>query len=80
MYVIYGTYNCGYCSHAKSLLMERGLDYKYVDLTEIEECDQESLMKIAGVRFRTVPQIFTQEESKMVYVGGFNELRESLNG
>jgi|TARA_B110000908_G_scaffold29326_1_gene34568 glutaredoxin len=93
MHIIYGTKTCGYCNQAKSLLRQNGLDFTYIDLSEVTEEDQDELMRIAGKQFRSVPQIFTKESSDREtwsyiepgnretwsYIGGFTELRDKLN-
>ena len=77
-YEVYGTPVCGYCVQAKRLLEDRELDYRYFDLTNVDEAKQDKLMEIAGFQFRTVPQIFTVEDGERKYVGGYTELNESL--
>ena len=83
MHIIYGTKTCGYCHQAKSILRQNGLNFEYVDLSEVTEEEQDKLMKIAGKKFRSVTQIFTKETSDKTnwkYIGGFTELRDILNG
>ena len=77
-YEVYGTPICGYCVQAKRLLEDRELNYRYFDLTDVDEAKQDKLMEIAGFQFRTVPQIFTVEDGERKYVGGYTELNESL--
>jgi glutaredoxin 3 len=77
-YEVYGTPVCGYCVQAKRLLEDRELNYRYFDLTDVDEAKQDKLMEIAGFQFRTVPQIFTVEDGERKYVGGYTELNESL--
>ena len=77
-YEVYGTPICGYCVQAKRLLEDRELNYRYFDLTNVDEAKQDKLMEIAGFQFRTVPQIFTVEDGERKYVGGYTELNESL--
>jgi glutaredoxin 3 len=77
-YEVYGTPVCGYCVQAKRLLEDRELNYRYFDLTNVDEAKQDKLMEIAGFQFRTVPQIFTVEDGERKYVGGYTELNESL--
>jgi len=90
MHIIYGTKTCGYCHQAKSILRQNGLNFEYVDLSEVTEEEQDELMKIAGEQFRSVPQIFTKETNEFwagrhskinwKYIGGFTELKDALNG
>lgn len=77
-YEVYGTPVCGYCVQAKRLLEDRELNYRYFDLSNVDEAKQDKLMEIAGFQFRTVPQIFTVEDGERKYVGGYTELNESL--
>ena len=77
-YEVNGTPVCGYCVQAKRLLEDRELNYRYFDLTNVDEAKQDKLMEIAGFQFRTVPQIFTVEDGERKYVGGYTELNESL--
>ena len=77
-YEVYGTPICGYCVQAKRLLEDRELNYRYFDLTDVDEAKQDKLMEIAGFQFRTVPQIFTVEDGERKYIGGYTELNESL--
>ena len=81
MYIIYGTQTCGYCTQAKQLLEQKGMDFSYVDLTETTPGEQAKLMEIAGKAFRTVPQIFHKGfGNELKYVGGFTDLKEELSG
>ena len=77
-YEVYGTPICGYCVQAKRLLEDRELNYRYFDLSNVDEAKQDKLMEIAGFQFRTVPQIFTVEDGERKYIGGYTELNESL--
>ena len=78
-YEVYGTSVCGYCTQAKRLLINQGMEYEYYDISKIDSDFQDDLMKIAGQRFRTVPQIFTVSEgNNRRYIGGFTELKEFL--
>ena len=72
MITIYGSPTCGYCSAAKQLCDEENLSYTYIDLFE-EDNAIEDLTGMIGA-FKTVPQIFVDEE----HVGGFTEFREYI--
>ena len=74
-YMIYGTAGCGFCLEAKRLLDRLDIPYRYMDITHMDEQDKVVLQDIAGIQFRTVPQIFTMELNDMQYVGGFKELK-----
>ena len=78
-YTIYSTPGCGYCIQAKRLLESKEIDFDYIDLSELDGADKAHLQEIAGIPFRTVPQIFkTNDDDQLEYVGGFTELRASL--
>jgi glutaredoxin 1 len=78
-YHIYGTVGCGYCIQAKRILEQKDLPFEYIDLSELDGQEKSQLMEIAGIPFRTVPQIFTiNEDDQLNYVGGFTELKASL--
>lgn len=79
MYQIYATPGCGFCLQSKRLLESKELPYEYTLLSETTGEHQALLMEIAGKPFRTVPQIFRlNEDDRLVYVGGFPELKASL--
>jgi glutaredoxin 1 len=80
MYQIYATPGCGFCIQAKRLLESKELPYEYNLLSETNGGTQAMLMEVAGRPFRTVPQIFKlNEEDKLTYVGGFEQLKASFN-
>ena len=64
---IYTSQGCGYCSAAKSMLRNMGLDFKEFDLTR-DGLARQKLIERTGRR--TVPQIFVDGES----IGGYEEL------
>lgn len=83
-YIVYGKANCNFCTKAKALLEEKGLEYQYKD---IEGDDVGNLNDMhCGVRqatgypARTVPQIFRSfpPEESFQYVGGYDDLYQSL--
>ena len=65
--VIYTTPICPYCVAAKSLLKEKGVGWREVDISK-DSAERESMVARTGRR--TVPQIFIGEQ----HVGGFDEL------
>ena len=73
MHIVYGTKTCGYCDQAKSLLRRHGLQWEYVDLKDLDKDDQDELMRIAGVQFRTVPQIFKKESQDIIIDKNFHQ-------
>jgi glutaredoxin 3 len=66
---IYTRPGCGYCTHAKRLLSNKGLDYIEYDVYENPKYINQLKERTIG---RTYPQIFIENKS----VGGFTELRE----
>lgn len=70
MYTIYGKPNCQYCEQAKMLLKMKGLDYIYTDITG----DSEAFSYVKSTGYRTVP-VITKSGN---FIGGFQELKESL--
>lgn len=69
MFTIYGKPNCPFCVKAEALLKERKTAFKYIDL----ENDKESLKWIKDQGFKTVPQIFNENNK---HIGGYTELKE----
>lgn len=72
--VIYGTKNCSYCDMAKTVCTNNSIPFTYIDIEE-DPNQMGSLMDLIGP-FRTVPQIFVDDE----YVGGFEEFKKVVNG
>ena len=66
--VLYTKPFCGFCSRAKRLLDERGVDYDEIDVSWDPEREREMIERAGGAY--TVPQIFIGE----VHVGGSDEL------
>ncbi|CCM77471.1 glutaredoxin 3 [Rhizobium mesoamericanum] len=65
---IYTRQACGYCTRAKSLLAEKGVDFVEHDATSAPEIRQEMIGKSNGRT--TFPQIFIGEQ----HVGGCDDL------
>ena len=59
---------CPYCSAAKDLLRDKGVDFREIDITG-RETERAEMMKRSGGR-STVPQIFVGER----HVGGCDDL------
>ena len=78
MYIIYGTASCAYCVEAKKLLEREDKDYTYSDITVLTNTERDNIQEIAGMVFRTVPQIFKLVGNEMVYIGGYTNLKEDL--
>ena len=77
MYTIYTQDLCNYCTLAKQLLQERGLQYKEINITENESAKR----FLKGNNLKTVPQIFVSGivEDMQIYVGDYTMFKESLN-
>ncbi|HKV55807.1 MAG TPA: glutaredoxin 3 [Candidatus Binataceae bacterium] len=65
---IYSTTYCPFCTRAKALLRNKGVEFEEIDVTEDDEL-REEMVKRSGGR-RTVPEIFING----VIVGGYDEL------
>ena len=78
MYIIYGTASCTYCVEAKKLLEREDKDYTYSDITVLTNTERDNIQEIAGMVFRTVPQIFKLVDNEMVYVGGYTDLMKDI--
>lgn len=78
MYYIYSSPGCSACENAAKFLEERNIPFEKVGLFDIAPTEQAKLMQIAGVPFRTVPQIFVSKDDHMIYVGGFDQLRANF--
>ena len=76
---IYGTPICGFCRQAKALCEQKGFEYEYFDLNDLDQIEKDALMEQAGVQFRSVPQIFEVAGTMTEYLGGFNELKQRLS-
>ena len=75
MYKIYGAGFCHWCTNAKDFLINRDIKFIYVDIQGGE--GGEEWRKISKKHnFKTIPQIFKGD----VYIGGFNEMSQSIMG
>ena len=70
-FIIMGKSDCQYCTKAKDLLTQKGLEFSYMNLGE--DYTREELLE-AVPEAKSVPQIFMMEETTTTYIGGFNEL------
>jgi glutaredoxin 3 len=71
--IVWSKNHCPYCDQAKALLTLKGIDYEERNINN--GWDREDLL-VAVPGARTVPQIFIDD----VLIGGFNELRQHLQG
>lgn len=74
-YVIYGKDNCPYCNKAKHLLSSNNIQFEY--LTMGKDYTREELLELAPDA-KTVPQIWLEMDDQLLYIGGYNELEQSL--
>jgi glutaredoxin 3 len=65
---VYTTNYCPFCTRAKSLLTQKGIAFREIDVSG-DPAERESLVERTGGR-RTVPQIFIEGEP----IGGYEEL------
>lgn len=65
---LYSTQTCGFCRAAKSLLDDKGISYKEIDISSDPELRGQMITKANGSR--TVPQIFIND----AHLGGFSDL------
>lgn len=66
--VMYASPFCGYCSAAKRLLAEKGVEYTEIDVVAEPERRVEMMERTGR---RTVPQIFIGAR----HVGGYDDLK-----
>ena len=60
---------CNYCDAAKRLLTRNNLQYKEINVAEIDGAKDEMIKKANGKK--TIPQIFFNDE----HIGGYDEVR-----
>lgn len=86
MYIIYGGEGCGYCVQAKKLLESKGVKLQYKDIyNKVPSGEGTYRDELLGLMDkmklpppRSIPQIFLDAGDDFVYIGGFNELKKSL--
>ncbi|HEY5722552.1 MAG TPA: glutaredoxin 3 [Allosphingosinicella sp.] len=67
---IYSRFGCPYCTRAKSLLAEKGIDFEEIDIG-MDSGRRQEMMGRSNGRY-TVPQIFIDGR----HVGGSDDLAE----
>ena len=72
--IVYSKAQCGYCYMAKNLLEQKGIEFEEKRIDSNVAILDELKEKVPSVR--SVPQIFLDNE----HVGGYNELRNKLQG
>ena len=65
--ILYSTAVCPYCTQAKQLLKQKGLDYSEIRV-DLDESERDKMITLTGRR--TVPQIFIDDK----HIGGFDDL------
>ena len=60
---------CNYCDAAKRLLTRNNVQYKEINVAEVNGAKDEMIKKANGKR--TIPQIFFNDE----HIGGYDEVR-----
>lgn len=77
MYTVYGKQGCTFCEKAEDLLNQLGLEYEYKELgVDILAADfKRMFVENYNQVVTTVPQILHEGD----YVGGYTELKETLN-
>ena len=70
MIEIYGAEGCLYCNLAREYLDGQGIDYTYIDVGH----DTEAMKMFREHSFKTVPQIFVDNE----HIGGYTELKQVM--
>ena len=68
--VIYSKNNCVYCTKAKNLVKNLGLDYEEKMMESFESVDK--MLEDIGKQVRQMPQIKINDE----LIGGYNQLVE----
>ena len=70
--VIYSKNNCQYCTKAKNLVKNLGLEYEEKSFEKDFNGDVDKLIEHVGKKVRTMPQIKINDE----LIGGYNQLIE----
>ena len=70
--VIYSKTNCGYCTKAKNLVKNLGLEYTEKSLEKDFGSDPSLMLEDIGKNVRQMPQIKIDDE----LIGGYNQLVE----
>ena len=66
---IYTGHYCNYCDAEKRLLTRNNVQYKEINVTEVDGAKDEMIKKANGKK--TIPQIFFNDE----HIGGYDEVR-----
>jgi glutaredoxin 3 len=71
--IVWSKNACPFCTQAKALLNQKGIEYEERNISE-EKWTKEQLLEAVPTA-RTLPQIFLDDN----YIGGFTELRKHLS-
>lgn len=74
--IIYGKENCVNCEKSKMLCQIKSVEFKTLLLGN--DYTAEELQMRVGSSVRSLPQIFISEAGEDRYIGGYEELRQSL--
>lgn len=74
--IIYGNDNCINCDKSKLLCQIKSIEFHY--RTVGADISVDELHAKVGAPVRSLPQIFIQRDDAITYVGGYDELRRSL--
>ena len=67
--IIYTGPNCNYCEAAKRLLARNNINFKEINIANVNGAMDEMIMKADGKR--TIPQIIFDDQ----HIGGYDEAR-----
>lgn len=85
MYIVYSKPQCTYCDQAKALLTAKGLEFREIRFdvgqAKIDGAEYVNVaeFKAKHPQAKTAPQIFLEDGDTVTHIGGFTELRDSLN-
>lgn len=66
-YTIYGTATCGQCRICKKLFDQKGIKYRYVDITTLENIVAETVMEFARKEGKgSLPIVMDEATGKVV--------------
>ena len=83
MYTVYTKYNCIFCDQAKALLRSKGLMFEEIKL--VQTSSQADALGSSAILLEHFKALYPQQTTVPlilkdgVRVGGFNELKASLN-
>ncbi len=75
VYIVYGITDCPACLRACADLMERDIEYAFVE-TDFSKSYREALKK--EFNWSTFPMVVKVLESAEYFVGGYDELRDII--